>query len=68
MNLYIYIYILYSSINGFISFIVFNIPDGTVGVGVTILSLRDGLKVNDVLAENVVLLVRDDRVLTLVST
>ena len=63
MNLYIY-----SSINGFISFIVFNIPDGTVGVGVAILSLKDGLMMDDVLAGKVVLLVRDDRVLTLVAT
>ena len=53
-------------INGFISFIV-NIPGGTVVVGVTILLLKDGLMMDDVLA-GVVLLVRDDRVLTLVST
>ena len=59
---------LYSLINGYILLVVFNIPDETVGVDVTILCLRDELKVNDVLAEKVVLLVRDDRVLKLVST
>ena len=46
----------------------FNLPCVTVGVGVTILSLRDGLKVDDALAGKIVLLVRDDEVLTLVST
>ena len=59
---------LYSLIKWLHLLIVFNIPCGAVGVDVTILSLRDELKVNDVLAEKVVLLVRDDRVLTLVST
>ena len=59
---------LYSLINGFISFIVFNLPCGTFGVGIIILSLRNGFKVNDVLAGKVVLLVRDNGVSTLVST
>ena len=59
---------LYLLINDSILLIVFSIPCGTVGVGVTILSLRDGFKVNDALAGKVVLLVRDDRDLTLVST
>ena len=58
---------LYSLINGFISFIVFNLPRGTFGVGVIILSLRNGFKVNDVLAGKVVL-VRDNGVSTLAST
>ena len=58
---------LYSLINGFISFIVFNLPCGTVDVGVIILSLRNGLKLGVKLAGKFVLLLRDDRVLTLVS-
>ena len=58
---------MYSFINGYILLIVFNLPGGTIGVGVTILSLRDGLKMDDVLAGKVVLLVRDVGVLTLVS-
>ena len=59
---------LYSLINGFISFIVFNLPCRTVGVGVIILSLRNGLKLGVKLAGKFVLLLRDDRVLTLLST
>ena len=59
---------LYSFINGFILLTVFNIPCETVGLGVTILSLRDGVKVDDVLAGKVVLLVRDDWVSILLST
>ena len=51
-----------------ISFIVLDLPCGIVGVGVTILPLRDGFKVNDVLAGKMVLLVRDNGVSTLVST
>ena len=43
----------------------FNLPWRTVGVGVTIMPLRDGVKVIDMLAGKVVLLFRDDRVSTL---
>ena len=42
----------------------FNLP---VGVGVSILSLRDGVKVDDVITGSVVLLVRDKEVSKLVS-
>ena len=46
----------------------FNLPFGTVGVRVSILPLRDGVKVDDALTRNVVLLVRDEGVSKLVST
>ena len=59
---------LYLLINGFILLIVVNIPCETVGVGVIRLSLSVGVKVDDVLTNKVVLLVRDVGVLTLVST
>ena len=42
----------------------FNLP---VGVGISILSLRDGVKVNDVITGNIVLLVRDKEDSKLVS-
>ena len=58
---------MYSFINGYFSLIVFNLPGGTIGVSVTIMSLRIALKMDDVLAGNIVLLVRDDGVLILVS-
>ena len=47
---------LYSLIDGYILLIVFKLPGGTVCVGVTILPLRDGLKV---LVGRIVLLVRN---------
>ena len=53
---------LYSLINGYILLVVFSIPCETVGVGVTILSLRDGIKIDDMLAGKVVLLLRDEGV------
>ena len=58
---------LYSFTNGNIFLIVFNIPCETFGVGITILLLTDGVKVNDVFARKVVLVVRDDEVSTLMS-
>ena len=58
---------LYSLINGYILLVVFSIPCETVGVGVTILSLRDGIKIDDMLAGKVVLLLRDEGVSKLVS-
>ena len=42
----------------------FNLP---AGVGVSILSLRDGVKIDEVITENVVLLVRDKEDSKLVS-
>ena len=47
--------------------IVFNLPGVTISVGVTILSYRDWVIVDDMLTGKVVLLVRDVRVSTLFS-
>ena len=58
---------LYSLINGYILLVVFSIPCETVGVGITILSLRDGIKIDDMVAGKVVLLVIDKGVSMLVS-
>ena len=58
---------LYSLINGYILLVVFSIPCETVGVGVTILSLRNGIKIDDMPAGKVVLLLRDEGVSKLVS-
>ena len=58
---------IYECMDNYISFLVFNIPWVTVGVGVTIPPLRDEVKPDEKLAGKVVLLVRVGGGSTLVS-